>query len=78
MKRIRIPAPESRAARLVVGVALLVGGVFWFLPVLGWWMIPAGLVILSRDFPRIRRFERRATVWLGRRLKPKRKQARKR
>jgi hypothetical protein len=33
-----------------------------FLPVLGFWMIPAGLLVLAVDSHRIRRWNRRATV----------------
>ena len=62
----RFRVPESRAARVTLGVALLVGGLLGFLPILGFWMIPLGLYVLSHDFPRVLRFRRRATVWLGR------------
>ena len=41
--------------RIVIGVLLLLGGLLWFLPVLGLWMIPLGLLILSADFPWARR-----------------------
>ncbi len=34
-----------------VGLLLIVGGVFSILPVLGLWMLPLGLVLLSEDFP---------------------------
>ncbi|MBS0277241.1 MAG: hypothetical protein JSR81_06450 [Proteobacteria bacterium] len=39
---------------------------FAILPVLGLWMIPVGLFILSIDFPPIRRFRRRMVSWYGR------------
>lgn len=35
--------------RLVVGLIVMVGGVFGFLPVLGFWMIPLGLAIAALD-----------------------------
>ena len=35
--------------RLVVGLIVRVGGVFGFLPVLGFWMIPLGLAIAALD-----------------------------
>lgn len=35
--------------RLVLGLVLIVGGVFGFLPVLGFWMIPLGLAIAALD-----------------------------
>lgn len=58
--------PASRIGRLIVGILFIVGGVFGFLPVLGFWMIPLGLLILSVDFPFIRRFRRNQEVRLGR------------
>lgn len=58
--------PASRIGRLVVGILCVIGGVLGFLPVLGFWMIPLGLLILSVDFPLIRRFRRNQEVRLGR------------
>ncbi len=52
--------------RLIVGTLLIIFGLFGFLPVLGFWMIPLGLVILSVDFPLLRRWRRKATLALGR------------
>ena len=60
--------PGSRSQRTLVGLALLVGGIMGFLPVVGFWMIPLGLVVLSVDSPRIRRRRRRLEVWWGRRV----------
>ncbi len=67
--RVRVPA--SPVVRVMGGVLLIVGGVFGILPVLGYWMIPAGLVLLSFDFPVVRRWRRRMEVgllrwWRGR------------
>lgn len=61
------PLPRSRAARIAVGVLLCVFGLFGFLPILGFWMIPLGLVILSYDFAAVRRLRRRVAVWWQRR-----------
>lgn len=57
--------PANRATRIAVGVLLIIGGCFGFLPVLGFWMIPLGVFILSLDFHGIRRWRRRAMVRLG-------------
>ena len=62
----KISMPASRLGRLVLGVGLILGGVVGFLPVVGFWMIPLGLVVLSQDFPGVRRFRRRWTVALMR------------
>ena len=71
----RLPIPRSRLARLASGFALVVFGLFGFLPVLGFWMIPVGLIILSYDVAVVRRLRRRFEVWWHRR-KQARKQAR--
>jgi hypothetical protein len=57
-----------RWLRIAIGVALLAGGVLGFLPVLGFWMFPLGLLVLSYDLPAVRRWRRRLEVaWLRRR-----------
>ena len=35
--------------RLLLGLALIAGGVFGFLPVLGFWMIPLGIAVAALD-----------------------------
>lgn len=40
--------------RSVVGILLICGGVVGFLPVLGFWMIPAGLAFIALDIPPLR------------------------
>ncbi len=37
--------------RSLVGLLLMVGGVFGFLPVLGFWMLPLGLAFIALDIP---------------------------
>ncbi len=59
--------PSWRPARVALGIALLLGGLFGFLPILGFWMIPLGLAVLAVDIPVIRRWRRRAAVWWARR-----------
>ncbi|WP_375567343.1 hypothetical protein [Oceaniradius stylonematis] len=60
------PKPGSRGARLTLGTALSVLGVFGFLPILGFWMIPLGLFILSHELHPLRRIRRRFAVRQGR------------
>jgi hypothetical protein len=62
-----IHLPQSRFARVAVGAALVLGGVLGFLPILGFWMIPLGLLVLSIDIPVVRRGRRRLAVWWARR-----------
>lgn len=59
--------PQSRSWRIVVGVALIIGGILGFLPIVGFWMIPLGTLVLSNEFHVIRRLRRRMTVKWGRR-----------
>ena len=54
----KVKVPRTKTGRKVLGGALLAGGAFWWLPVLGLWMVPAGLAVLSVDSPRVRRFRR--------------------
>ena len=58
--------PASRLARQVLGWALVVGGLLGFLPILGFWMLPLGLYVLSVDSTRMRRLRRRLSARLGR------------
>ncbi len=58
----KLSLPGNRIARVAIGVALCVFGVFGFLPILGFWMVPLGLIVLSYDFAAVRRFRRRMQV----------------
>ena len=69
--RFSVPLPQSRIWRVALGMILVLGGILGFLPILGFWMIPLGLLVLSIDLAIIRRQRRRAEVWWGRRNKPK-------
>lgn len=60
-------AAMPRPWRRLLGGGLVLGGVFGFLPVVGYWMLPLGLLVLSWDSPRLRRLRRRAVVWWHRR-----------
>ncbi len=59
-----MPVPANIFLRVGLGLLCIVGGIFSFLPILGVWMLPLGLMILSIDFPPVRRFRRVATVKL--------------
>jgi hypothetical protein len=60
--------------RFPIALLLIVGGVFSFLPVLGVWMLPLGLLLLAVDLPVLRgpisvaiiRGRRSAKRWLRR------------
>jgi hypothetical protein len=60
-----VRVPNHPILRILLGVLLVFGSIFSFLPVLGIWMLPLGLIVLSVDFAIIRRWRRRATIRLG-------------
>ena len=47
--------PSASWVRVPLGVVLVVGGLLGFLPILGFWMAPLGLVLLALDFALLRR-----------------------
>ncbi|WP_170975924.1 hypothetical protein [Rhizobium sp. FY34] len=59
--------PRTRMGRIVIGSGLVGGGVLGFLPILGFWMVPLGLLVLSHDLAFVRRRRRRVSVWWARR-----------
>ncbi len=56
--------PGARWVRLPAGVLLMVGGVLAILPILGLWMLPLGLVLLSEDIPPLRGATDRVLAWI--------------
>lgn len=40
--------------RSLIGLLFMVGGVFGFLPVLGFWMLPLGVAFIALDIPAMR------------------------
>ena len=61
---VRVPAHP--VLRMGLGVILVFCGFLGFLPILGFWMLPLGLVILSIDFATVRKLRRKISVRLGR------------
>jgi len=62
--------PSSRAVRIPVGLLLVAAGLLGFLPILGFWMLLPGLLLLSLDLPFLRKPMRvvivHARYWLRR------------
>ncbi len=54
--------PAARVIRIPIGVLLIIGGIFSFLPVLGLWMLPLGVLLLAVDVSPLRRPTGRAAV----------------
>ncbi len=63
--------PGGRLVRMGIGITFILMGVVGFLPVLGFWMVPLGLIVLSVDSARLRRLRRRVDVWWGKRRRNK-------
>jgi hypothetical protein len=53
--------------RLLVAILLILGGVFWFLPVLGIWMLPLGFILLASEVPPLKRWMVRSAKRIERR-----------
>lgn len=59
--------PESRWVRWPVAVLLVCGGLLGFLPILGFWMLPVGFVLIAQDIPILHRPTARGLMWINRR-----------
>ena len=59
--------PASRYVRIPLAILLIVGGLLSFIPILGIWMLPLGLMLLAQDMPLLRRPMRRCLVCSERR-----------
>jgi UPF0716 family protein affecting phage T7 exclusion len=57
-----------RWVRVLAGLLLIIGGVVGFLPILGFWMVPLGVLLLAQDLPFLRRPIMRALTWLERKF----------
>src|SRR3954463_385248 len=58
--------PSSRYARIPLAILLILGGIFSFLPVLGLWMLPLGLLLFAQDLPVLRAPMARMLGWVER------------
>jgi hypothetical protein len=56
--------PAKRRHRLPLGILCIIGGLFWFLPVVGVWLLPVGLVLVAHDVPRMRNPVARFMLWI--------------
>ena len=59
--------PSARWLRIPAGLLLIAGGFLSILPILGLWMLPLGLVLLSEDIEPLRRATGRVLAWIERR-----------
>jgi len=58
--------PSSRLVRIPLALLLVLGGIFSFLPVLGLWMLPLGLVLIAQDIPFLQKPIARMLGWIER------------
>jgi hypothetical protein len=67
--------PSSFYVRIPLALLLVAGGFLSFLPVLGLWMLPLGLMLIAQDIPPLQKpvaqllgwVERKWSRWQGRR-----------
>lgn len=58
--------PRARIWRVPIAGVLIVGGFLGFLPVLGFWMVPLGLILLAVDLPALQPPLARLLSWIER------------
>jgi membrane-bound ClpP family serine protease len=58
--------PSSRLVRIPLAILLIAGGFFSFLPVLGLWMLPLGLLLFAQDVPVLQKPMARSLGWIER------------
>ena len=58
--------PSSILVRIPLAILLMVGGVFSFLPILGLWMLPLGLVLFAQDVPFLQKPMAQSLGWIER------------
>ena len=51
-----IKLPGNVFLRFSLGIALILGGFLWFLPVVGLWMLPLGIAVIAIDIPFVDRW----------------------
>ena len=56
----KLRQPGAKWVRIPLGVLLVCGGIVGFLPILGFWMVPLGLLLLAQDIPVLKRPTMRA------------------
>lgn len=57
--------PRWKLVRPPVGGLLVLFGIFGFLPVVGFWMVPLGIAVLAIDYP----VAGRANIWIKRKAR---------
>jgi hypothetical protein len=68
-KRIRaivrfVREPSRRWLRIPMAILLTLGGLVWFLPIAGLWMLPVGLALLADDVQFLQSLRSRTLHWV--------------
>jgi hypothetical protein len=63
--------PGAVWLRCPLAIALMIGGLLGFLPVLGLWMLPLGLALLAIDLPFLRGPLTRLLAYINRKIEPR-------
>jgi hypothetical protein len=58
--------PSSILVRIPLAILLIIGGIFSFLPILGLWMLPLGLLLFAQDVPVLQGPMARLLGWIER------------
>jgi hypothetical protein len=58
--------PSSWLVRIPLAILLIFGGILSFLPVLGLWMLPLGLLLFAQDVPILQKPMARMLGWVER------------
>ena len=58
--------PSSRLVRIPLAILLVAGGIFSFLPILGLWMLPLGLLLIAQDVPFLQKPLAQMLGWIER------------
>jgi hypothetical protein len=58
--------PTSILVRIPLAILLIFGGIFSFLPILGLWMLPLGLVLFAQDVPILQKPMAKSLGWVER------------
>jgi len=64
--------PSSFWVRFPIGMALVPAGAVGFLPILGFWMVPLGLILIAHDVPLMQPPLVRLLDWVERKWPEKR------
>jgi hypothetical protein len=58
--------PSSILVRIPLAILLIIGGIFSFLPILGLWMLPLGLLLFAQDVPFLQTPMAQSLGWIER------------